>query len=165
MAAGHRWTAAADHPHQRHARTWRFDARFTHHGSTSMRRTSLLITSLVVMSVIAGAAPTAAAQKPPTAGEERGGPEQPPKDPFARLLFPPELIMQHQSELGLTDAQRSTLMTAVQQAQGKFVETQFKLAGEGEKLARLLQASSIDESQALEQVDRETFPAPAARPS
>ncbi len=119
-----------------------------------MRRTTLLVTTLAVMSAIAGVAPTAGAQKPPTAGEERGGPEQPPRDPFARLLFPPELIMQHQSELGLTDAQRSTLMTAMQQAQGKFVETQFKLAGEGEKLARLLQASSIDESQALEQVDR-----------
>src|SRR5258707_9597048 len=140
MAAGHRWTAAADHPNQRPARTWRFDPRFPHHGSTSMRRSSLRVAALVVMCAISGAAPTAAAQKPPTAGEEGGGPEQPPKDPFARLLFPPELIMQHQSELGLTDAQRSTLMTAVLQAQGKFVETQIKLDGEVEMLTRLHQA-------------------------
>lgn len=118
-----------------------------------MRRIALLVTVLVAVSAITSGVRTVGAQKPPTAGDERGGPEQ-PRDPFGHLLFPPELIMQHQSDIGLTDAQRSALMTAIQQAQGKFVETQFKLSGEGEKLARLLQASKIDESQALEQVDR-----------
>ena len=81
-------------------------------------------------------------------------PGQGPDDPFARFLFPPELVMQHQGEIGITDAQRATLTTAIQQAQAKFVETQFKLSAEGEKLARLLQGTTIDESQALEQVDR-----------
>jgi Spy/CpxP family protein refolding chaperone len=75
-------------------------------------------------------------------------------DPFARFFIPPELVMQHQVEIGLTDAQRSTLMTAIQQAQSKFVEIQFKLAGEGQKLVGLLQGATIDESQTLEEVDR-----------
>jgi Spy/CpxP family protein refolding chaperone len=88
--------------------------------------------------------------------------QQGPDDPFGRFLFPPELVMQHQGEIGITDAQRATLTTAVQQAQSKIVETQFKLSAEGEKLARLLQGArgvrtlppTIDEGQALEQVDR-----------
>lgn len=75
-------------------------------------------------------------------------------DPFARFLFPPELVMQHQGEIGLTDAQRATLTTAIQQAQAKFVDAQFKLSAEGEKFGRLLQSATIEESQALEQVDR-----------
>ncbi len=75
-------------------------------------------------------------------------------DPFARFLFPPELVMQHQGEIGLTDAQRNTLMTQIQQAQSKFVEVQFKLSAEGQKLVGLLQGAAIDESQTLEEVDR-----------
>jgi Spy/CpxP family protein refolding chaperone len=79
---------------------------------------------------------------------------QPAQDPFARFFIPPELVMQHQAEIGLTDAQRSTLMTAIQQAQSKFVEVQFKLAAEGQKLVGLLQGATIDESQTLDEVDR-----------
>ena len=75
-------------------------------------------------------------------------------DPFGRFFFPPEMVMQHQGEIGLTDAQRATLMTAIQQAQAKFVDAQFRLSAEGEKFAHLLQGASIEESQALEQVDR-----------
>lgn len=88
----------------------------------------------------------------PNQGQQPG--PQGPGDPFARFLFPPELVMQHQGEIGITDAQRATLTTAVQQAQSRIVETQFKLSAEGEKLGRLLQGTTIDEGQALEQVDR-----------
>lgn len=75
-------------------------------------------------------------------------------DPFARFFIPPELVMQHQAEIGLTDAQRNTLMTQIQQAQSKFVEVQFKLSAEGQKLVGLLQGATIDESQTLEEIDR-----------
>jgi Spy/CpxP family protein refolding chaperone len=75
-------------------------------------------------------------------------------DPLARHLFPPELVMQHQGEINLTDAQRQTLSQAIQQAQGKMLDTQWKLSGEAQKLIRLLQNATIDEAQALEQVDR-----------
>lgn len=77
-----------------------------------------------------------------------------PADPFARFFYPPELVMQHQTEIALTDTQRASLLSMMQQAQGKFVEVQFKLAGEGGKLARLLQGATVDETQTLEAVDR-----------
>lgn len=107
-----------------------------------MRRNTFRVTTLLTAVALCICAQSAAAQKP-AAG-----------DPFARFLFAPELIMQHQGEIGLTDAQRTTVMTAIQQAQGKLLEVQFKLSAEGERLARLLQGASIDEAQALEQIDR-----------
>jgi Spy/CpxP family protein refolding chaperone len=90
------------------------------------------------------------AQRP---GGPGGQPGMQP-DPFARFLFPPELVMQHQGEIGLQDAQRSALQTAILAAQSKFLESQMKLSGEGEKLANLLQGATADESQVLEEVDR-----------
>ena len=62
--------------------------------------------------------------------------------------------MQHQGEIGLQDSQRAALQSAIQQAQAKFMDSQWKLSAEGEKLARLLQGATVDETQALEQVDR-----------
>jgi Spy/CpxP family protein refolding chaperone len=62
--------------------------------------------------------------------------------------------MQHQVDIGITDAQRTALTMAIQQAQSKFVETQFKLAAEGQKMIGLLQGAAVDEAQTLAQVDR-----------
>ena len=91
---------------------------------------------------------------PPQPGQPLSLRAQQSSDPFARFFIPPELVMQHQAEIGLTDAQRNTLMTQIQQAQSKFVEVQFKLSAEGQKLVALLQGSTIDESQTLEEIDR-----------
>lgn len=75
-------------------------------------------------------------------------------DPFARFLFPPELVMSNQQTIGLADRQRSAIQDAMREAQGKFVDLQFKMSGEGERLQRLLQGSSIDEARLIEQMDR-----------
>jgi Spy/CpxP family protein refolding chaperone len=81
-------------------------------------------------------------------------PAPPAGDPFARYFFPPELVMSHQQEIGLTDRQRSAIQEAMKDAQGKFIDAQFKMSAEAEKLQRLLQGSSVDEAKVLEQVDR-----------
>jgi Spy/CpxP family protein refolding chaperone len=107
-----------------------------------MRR-ALIAVALIVVPAAAPLAQTPAA-----------GPPNPQQDPFGRFLFPPELVMQHQGEINLSDAQRNALSSAIQQAQGRFVDVQWKLSGEGEKLARLLQSATVDEAQVLEQVDR-----------
>ena len=91
-----------------------------------------------------------AAQGPPMGGRPPGpGPED-----WGRSFFPPELVMQHQSEIGLQDAQRTALTSAVQQAQAKFMDVQWKLSAEGEKMGRLLQSTQVDETQVLDEVDR-----------
>jgi TonB-dependent SusC/RagA subfamily outer membrane receptor len=76
------------------------------------------------------------------------------EDPFARYLFPPELVMANQQAINLTDRQRSAIQQAMKEAQGKFIDAQFKMSGEAETLQRLLQGTSVDESKVLDQVDR-----------
>ncbi|MEO8334803.1 MAG: hypothetical protein ABI664_07515 [bacterium] len=119
-----------------------------------MRRYLLTAISLALLT-----APSLHAQRNPLiivdgVRQPDANPQPGQDDPFSRFLFPPELVMQHQMEIGLTDAQRTALTTAIQQAQSKFVEAQFKLSAEGQKMAGLLQGASIDEAQALAQVDR-----------
>lgn len=78
----------------------------------------------------------------------------PGPDDWGRSFFPPELVMQHQSEIGLQDSQRTALTSALQQAQAKFTDVQWKLSAEGEKMGRLLKGTQVDEAQVLEEVDR-----------
>lgn len=103
-----------------------------------------------------------AAQQPPQPGPGpnrmgqpgmQPGMEQQGPDPFARYLFPPEMIMQHQGEIGLKDAQRDQIRAELQKAQATFTDVQWRMAPEGEKLEKLLQAPIVDEARVLAQVD------------
>ena len=107
--------------------------------------------SILALAFVLSAA-SLAAQGPP--GQRGPGPGPGGPDDFGRNFFPPELVMQHQSEIGLQDSQRAALASAIQQAQGKFTDVQWKLSAEGEKMNRLLQPAQVDETQVLEEVDR-----------
>jgi Spy/CpxP family protein refolding chaperone len=111
-------------------------------------RVSILAFAFVLSTATLGAQGVPQGQRSP-GPPGPGGP-----DDFGRNFFPPELVMQHQSEIGLQDAQRAALTSAVQQAQGKFMDLQWKLSAEGEKMGRLLQPAQVDETQVLEEVDR-----------
>jgi Spy/CpxP family protein refolding chaperone len=91
------------------------------------------------------------AQGPPMGGPR---PQGPPGEDWGRSFFPPELVMSHQSEIGLQGSQRAALTSAIQQAQGKFTDMQWKLSAEGEKMGRLLQGTQVDEAAVLDEVDR-----------
>jgi Spy/CpxP family protein refolding chaperone len=111
--------------------------------------------SILALAFVLGAATLGAQGQPmgqPMGGQRAQGPG--PGDDWGRSFFPPELVMQHQSEIGLQDAQRATLTSAIQQAQGKFMDMQWKLSAEGEKMGRLLQGTQVDEAQVLDEVDR-----------
>ena len=88
-------------------------------------------------------APTARAQQP-----------APPQDPLAQYVFPPELVMRHASEIGLDERQRAAIKDAVVKMQAKFLDLQWEVQGEADKLTRLLQASPIDETAVLAQADK-----------
>ena len=75
-------------------------------------------------------------------------------DPFASHLFPPELIMSHQRELGLQDAQRTKIIDELQRSQTSFVQLQWKMSAESEQLEALLRPASVNEAQVLAQIDR-----------
>ena len=78
----------------------------------------------------------------------------PPDDPFARYVYPPERVMSHAMEIGLDDAQKTAIRNEVQKVQGKFLDLQFELQGESEKMVRLLQEKPVDEAKVLAEVDR-----------
>ena len=111
-----------------------------------MRRSILSLAFVLVTANLAAQGP------PPMGGQRAQGPG--PGEDWARNFFPPELVMQHQSEIGLQDSQRASLTSAIQQAQGKFMDTQWKLSAEGEKMGRLLQGTQVDETAVLDEVDR-----------
>ncbi|MDQ6888158.1 MAG: periplasmic heavy metal sensor [Gemmatimonadota bacterium] len=105
--------------------------------------------SILALAFVLSAASLSAQAGGPPPGQHGPGP-----DDWGRNFFPPELVMQHQTEIGLQDAQRTALTSVVQQAQAKFMDVQWKLSAEGEKMGRLLQSTPVDEAQVLEQVDR-----------
>ena len=82
------------------------------------------------------------------------GAQQPHADPLAENLFPPELVMQHQSEIGLTEEQRDALMSEIQNAQERFAGLQERLQKEVEAMAALLRKESSDDPAALAQFDK-----------
>jgi TonB-dependent SusC/RagA subfamily outer membrane receptor len=75
-------------------------------------------------------------------------------DPFASNLFPPELIMTHQRELGLQDDQRSAIVNELQRSQASFVQLQWKMSAESEQVETLLRPTSVNEALVLAQIDR-----------
>ncbi|HYZ88949.1 MAG TPA: periplasmic heavy metal sensor [Myxococcales bacterium] len=80
-------------------------------------------------------------------------PEAPP-DPIRDRLYPPDLIMQHQAELGIDDRQRAAMTKEVSTFQSQVVDLQWKMSSATDELARLLDSSRIDETRALAQADK-----------
>lgn len=110
---------------------------------------SLLRLAVVAALLLSGA--TLSAQKPKVPPGQSMPRES--RDPFD-ALYPPELVMEHQNELGLSESERQVLRQAVQQAQPRFTDLQWRLSAETERLAMLLQGPVVGEREVLEQVDR-----------
>jgi Spy/CpxP family protein refolding chaperone len=81
-------------------------------------------------------------------------PPEPNQDPLAPYVFPPDLVMRHAAEIGLDDPQRAAVKDAVVKMQGRFLELQWDVQAESEKMAHLLQANPVDEAALLAQADK-----------
>jgi Spy/CpxP family protein refolding chaperone len=97
--------------------------------------------SLVVAVLFAVGCSFAAAQAP--------GP-----DPIGENIFPPDLVVQQQQAIGLTDSQKELLRAEVRQAQSKLTDLQWQLSDEVDKLASMLKQDTVDEQRASAQLDR-----------
>ena len=75
-------------------------------------------------------------------------------DPLARYLIPPDLVMAHSSDINLGEKQRSAIKAEVQKAQAKFIDMQWDMKEETEKMVRLLQQTPADEARILDQADK-----------
>jgi Spy/CpxP family protein refolding chaperone len=80
--------------------------------------------------------------------------QQQPNDPIGENFIPPELIMQHQQQIGLSQEQRGLINAEIQRAQSKFTELQWQLASEVEAMASIVKQERLDEGQTLAQLDK-----------
>ena len=78
-------------------------------------------------------------------------PAPPAADPIGSKLFPPELVMEHQGEIGLDDRQREAILKDLERTQSQFPRLQWQLQAASQQLSRLLDAPQVDEAKALAQ--------------
>jgi len=119
-----------------------------------MRKILLTLSALLV---VAGSAVLVSAQPQPeqeamSQGQPRKGP--PPGDPLGDGVFPPELIMQHQRELALTDEQKSFMRGEIQRTTTRFNELQWQLQDSMEALRETLKGNQVNEELALAQLGK-----------
>ena len=74
-------------------------------------------------------------------------------DPLARVLFAPELLMQHRRAIGLTDEQRDAASRLIQELQGRVVSLQWELLDEMESLTEALEGPRVDLDRVLDRFD------------
>ena len=81
-------------------------------------------------------------------------PHPPDPDPLAHLMFPPDMIMAHARELNLTDEQKTFMRSEVAKATATFEDLQWKLQDQMELLHETMKSTSVNEQQALAQLDK-----------
>jgi Spy/CpxP family protein refolding chaperone len=116
--------------------------------------------SLVATAVIAQQQPQQPPMHPhpPAAPGDQNAPQMPhpppPQDPLAHLMFPPDMILNHASQLNLTDEQKTFMRSEVQKATASFQDLQWKLQDQMEALHDTMKSPSVNEQQALAQLDK-----------
>ena len=78
-------------------------------------------------------------------------PHPPEPDPLAHLMFPPDMILSHASQLNLADEQKAFMRSEVQKATASFQDLQWKLQDQMQLLHDTMKSSSVNEAQALAQ--------------
>ena len=81
-------------------------------------------------------------------------PPAPADDPIAQTLFAPEMVMKYRQEINLDENQLQAIKEAIRKAQARFLDLQWDMQSEQQKLVQLLKAQPVDEAAALAQVDR-----------
>ena len=100
--------------------------------------------------------PPAPPQQPPQPPNQPAPPPapQPPPDPIGRNLFPPEVVMQHRQAIGLSDEQKNAIRRELMKGSTHFNELQWQMQDEMETLDNLTKGSTVNEAQALAELDK-----------
>src|SRR5438132_1019194 len=117
-------------------------------------RIALAVGIFIAVVLLSGA--IVSAQEPqPQQGPRPQQPGPPPLgDPLGEVMFPPDMIMQHQRELGLTDEQKTFMRDEIQKTTTRFNELQWQLQDAMEALHETMKANSVNEQRALTQLDK-----------
>lgn len=119
--------------------------------------TLVFAAAFLIATVVSGQQPPQAPQAPEARGADTipNPPHPPPNpDPLAHLMFPPDMILGHARELNLSDEQKAFMRAEVQKATSAFQELQWKLQDQAELLHETMKSTSVNEQQALAQLDK-----------
>ena len=81
------------------------------------------------------------------------GQHTPPTDPISEQFYAPDLVMNHQSEIGLTDQQQKEILTAIKSAQSDFMDLNWEMKKESDVFIHLIRMEKVDEQKAIDQLD------------
>lgn len=87
------------------------------------------------------------------AARARGGAAE-PEDPLERHLFPPELVMENGSRIGLDETQRKAIRAAIQETLPSTLDLEWQAQDQTRELERLLAEPRPDLEAVLAQADR-----------
>jgi len=116
-----------------------------------------LLVAIFAAAFLLSVVPVTAQQPEPPQGPKpipQGAPPRPPHDPLGDAMFPPELVMQHQRELALTDEQKAFMRSEINRTTTRFNELQWQLQDAMEALHETMKANSVNEQLALSQLDK-----------
>jgi Spy/CpxP family protein refolding chaperone len=122
-----------------------------------MKKKIALVVSVILAGVLLGAVLVAAQQPQPPQQPPPQQPRQPHppmNDPLGDAMFPPDLIMQHTRDLGLTDEQKTYMRGEIQKTTTRFNELQWQLQDAMEALHATMKANPVNEQLALSQLDK-----------
>ena len=111
------------------------------------KRIALLILVMAATTLLGVALVSAQQPQPPQQ-------PPPPMDPLGDVMFPPELIMGHTRDLGITDEQKTFMRAEIQKSTAHFSELQWQVQDAMEALHALMKANPVNEQQALAQLDK-----------
>lgn len=115
-----------------------------------------LAKTLIVLTLVTAATAVLAGPPPPPPG----GPPGPfrsdlsPQSPTLRDLYPPDLILENQGALALTDDQLQSIKKMLQETHGSSLDIQITLQRHVESLRNALRAPHVDETAALAAADK-----------
>ena len=118
------------------------------------KRIGLLVLVFAAATVLSVVLVSAQQPEPPQPRQQQQPPPPPPPDPLGDAIFPPEMVMQHQRELGLTDDQKTFMRGEINRTTARFNELQWQLQDAMETLHETMKANSVNEQLALTQLDK-----------
>lgn len=77
-----------------------------------------------------------------------------PEDAFAKALFDPQLVLRHAQAIGLTPAQRKTILDELKAAQVTLAPLQIDMAEPALELIELLEQPKVDEAKVLARTEQ-----------
>jgi len=111
--------------------------------------------ALLLVTVVTAQEPPQAPRPPRGADTVPNHPHPPsPPDPLAHLMFPPDMIMGHARQLNLTEEQKAYMRAEIQKTTTIYQELQWKLQDQSELLHETMKSTSVNEQQALAQLDK-----------